>query len=104
MSTNRLRVSIIIVSETASKDPSTDKCIAALQEVFDGEGGGRFDASDTAFVTDDVVSIQRAITERADGPQPTNLLVTSGGTGFAVKDVTPEVSIMIILHHSQNDS
>ena len=101
MDTEGLRASIVIVSETASKDPSTDKCIPALQEVFDGEGGGRFDASDTTFVTDDVLSIQRAITERADGPEPANLIVTSGGTGFAVKDVTPEVSMMVALQHSR---
>lgn len=91
MSGEKLRASIIIVSETASKDPSTDKCIPALREVFDTDGGGRFDTSDTAIVPDDVLSIQRAITERTDGPEPANLIVTSGGTGFTTKDVTPEV-------------
>lgn len=91
MAANNLRASIIIVSETASKDPSTDKCIPALQSAFENEGGGRFDASDTVIVPDDVLSIQRAVTERTDGPEPSNLIVTSGGTGFTVKDVTPEV-------------
>ncbi len=86
-----LRASIIIVSETASRDPTTDKCIPSLRETFDSDGGGRFDLSDTAIVPDDVTQIQRAITQRTDGEDYVNLIVTSGGTGFARKDVTPEV-------------
>ena len=88
-----LRATIIVVSETASKDPSTDKCIPALKEVFAGNGG-RFVADDTIIVPDDVLQIQRAITQRTDGDNYVNLIVTSGGTGFAQKDVTPEVRRM----------
>jgi gephyrin len=88
---SKLRACIIIVSETASKDPSTDKCIPSLQETFDSEVAGRFDVSDTVIVPDDVLEIQRAIQHRTDGPDFTNLIVTSGGTGFTQKDVTPEV-------------
>lgn len=86
-----LRAAIIVVSETAYKDPSSDKCIPALQEVFANEGGGRFESSETEIVPDDVLQIQRAITQKTDGSDPFSLIVTSGGTGFAVKDVTPEV-------------
>ena len=86
-----LRAAIIIISETASEDPSTDKCIPALQDVFANEGGGRFEASDTVIVLDDAIQIQRAITQRTDGDDIVNLIVTSGGTGFTQKDVTPEV-------------
>ena len=87
----KLRAAIIVISETASQDPSTDRCIPALQEVFAGEGGGRFDANETIIVPDDVLRIQRAIMQRTDGDDFVNLMVTSGGTGFTVKDVTPEV-------------
>lgn len=90
----KLRASIIVISDTASTNPSTDKCIPALQEVFANEGGGRFDASDTTIVSDDVLEIQRTITERTDREDFRNLIVTSGGTGFTVKDVTPEVSML----------
>ena len=90
--TSELRATVIIISDTASKDPSTDKCIPALQDVFADEGGGRFEASDTVIVPDDAIQIQRAITQRTDGEDYVNLIVTSGGTGFTQKDVTPEVS------------
>jgi gephyrin len=39
-----------------------------------------------------VLEIQRAVTGWTDGEDFANLVVTTGGTGFAVKDVTPEVS------------
>ena len=87
----KLRAAIIIVSDTASKDPSTDRCIPALREVFSNEGAGRFESDDTEIVPDDVLQIQRAVTQRTDRDDFVNLIVTSGGTGFTQKDVTPEV-------------
>lgn len=86
-----LTASIIVVSETASRDSSTDKCIPGLQETFASDAAGRFDTSDTLIVPDNILDIQRAVTQRTDGSKYSNLIVTSGGTGFAQKDVTPEV-------------
>ena len=46
------------------------------------------------IIPDDVLEIQRAITRWTDqGDERINLVVTSGGTGFAVKDLTPEVGL-----------
>lgn len=100
MASSGLRASIIIISETASKDPSTDKCIPALQDVFANSASGRFIADDTAIVPDDTKAIQRAITDRTDFPNPANLIITSGGTGFATKDVTPEAVSPLIHRHA----
>ena len=45
-------------------------------------------------VPDDVLEIQRSIQAWSDdADSKVNLIVTSGGTGFAVKDRTPEVSL-----------
>jgi len=87
----KLRAAIIVVSETASQDPSTDKCIPALQDVFTQDGADRWDLAESKIVPDDVSAIQNAITSYTDNGNPVNLIVTSGGTGFAQKDVTPEV-------------
>ncbi|KAK3629506.1 hypothetical protein LTR56_018045 [Elasticomyces elasticus] len=86
----KLRAAILIISETASRDPSTDKCIPALREVFSRIAGDRWDASETRIVPDNVLDIQRAITGWCDSNEPLNLIATSGGTGFTQKDVTPE--------------
>ena len=90
---SKLRAAILIISETASRDPATDKGIPAIQEVFSRIAGDRWDASETRIVPDNVLDIQRAITGWCDGAEPSNLVVTSGGTGFTVKDITPEVSL-----------
>ncbi|KAI9836423.1 MAG: hypothetical protein M1819_001454 [Sarea resinae] len=94
MTANPLRAAILIISQTASKDPSTDAAGPALRDVFASEGGEQWQVVETQIVPDSVLEVQRAVTGWADGAAKDgaiNLVVTSGGTGFAVGDVTPEV-------------
>jgi gephyrin len=92
MSESRLKVGILIVSTTASKNPSTDKSELVLRDVIDNEGGGQWDVVETKIVSDHVPQIQRQIMLWADiGHEAMNLILTTGGTGFAVADHTPEV-------------
>ncbi|KAM3424046.1 hypothetical protein BST61_g11403 [Cercospora zeina] len=95
-----LRAAILIVSETASQDASTDKGIPALQQVFAQHGGDQWTAADTRIVPDNVLDIQRTIAEWTDGAEPVNLILTSGGTGFAQQDVTPEAVSPLIHKHA----
>ncbi|KAK5121510.1 hypothetical protein LTR85_005343 [Meristemomyces frigidus] len=98
---SKLRAAILIISETASKDPTTDKGIPALQEVFaSSKGGGKWLVDETRIVPDDVLDIQSAISGWADGEDFRNLVVTSGGTGFAQKDVTPEAVTPLVHKHA----
>lgn len=87
----KLRVAILVVSDTASKDASTDECIPTLKEVFDGLGSGQWHVAETNIVSDNVQAIQKSICGWTDRHEALNLVITSGGTGFATKDVTPEV-------------
>ena len=87
-----LRAAILIVSSTAAKDPSTDASAEVLRNVFDEQGDGKWEVSQTVIVTDDVLAIQRQITTWTQSSAAPNLIITTGGTGFAVADVTPEVS------------
>ena len=91
-----MKAAVLVVSDTASKDPSTDKCIPILKDVFDSVGDNQWELSETGFVPDDVLGIQKAIRRWTDCEEPVNLIVTSGGTGFATKDVTPEVRVLTI--------
>ncbi|THX08062.1 hypothetical protein D6D17_04430 [Aureobasidium pullulans] len=94
----KLTASIIIISETASADPSTDKCIPTLQKVFTSLGASKWEVTATKIIPDDVTKIQNAVLQScAEG---VNLIVTSGGTGFAVKDVTPEAVGPLIQKHA----
>ncbi|KAL3427402.1 molybdenum cofactor biosynthesis protein [Phlyctema vagabunda] len=92
-----LRAAILVVSTTASKDPSTDSSGSILQDVFERDGGGQWKVADTKIVGDDVLDIQRSITGWTDSDNPVNLIVTTGGTGFAVHDTTPE-AVTPLLH------
>jgi gephyrin len=92
MSNPILRAAILVVSTTASKDPSTDSSGGILKDVFDKEGGGRWEVVATKIVGDNVLDIQRSITDWADQENPVNVIITTGGTGFAIHDCTPEVS------------
>lgn len=91
MTNGKLKAAILVVSETASQDPSTDKCIPALQEVFAALGDDQWVVASTEIIPDSVLEIQKSIRAWSDGADTINLIVTSGGTGFATKDVTPEV-------------
>jgi gephyrin len=85
------RAAILIVSTTASKDRSTDASTEALRDVFENEERGTWEVSDVKIVGDEMLEIQRSIMAWADAENPVNLIVTAGGTGFSVNDVTPEV-------------
>ncbi|KAK0112765.1 hypothetical protein ONS95_014499 [Cadophora gregata] len=92
-----LKAAVLIVSTTASKDPSADLSGAILEEVFEQEGGGKWEVVETKIVSDVVLDIQRTITGWADREDPPNLIITTGGTGFAVHDSTPE-AVTPLLH------
>jgi gephyrin len=90
----KLKAAILIVSDTASKDNTTDRCIPILKDVFGSVGDNQWEVIETGFVPDDVIAIQKTIRKWTDCEEPVNLVVTSGGTGFATRDVTPEVSLL----------
>lgn len=91
MSIATLRAAILVISTTASKDPSTDSSAGILKDVFDKEGAGKWEVISTKIVGDHVLDIQRNITSWTDQETPVNVIITTGGTGFAVHDSTPEV-------------
>ncbi|KAL3488961.1 hypothetical protein BJX62DRAFT_166546 [Aspergillus germanicus] len=96
----RLKAAILVVSDTASQDPSTDRVVGTLSNVFTTEGPNNWDQPITKIVPDDVLQIQRAVCDWADGLNPVNLILLSGGTGFAVKDNTPEAVSPLLHRHA----
>jgi len=92
----KLRAAILIVSDTASADPTTDKCIPVLEQGF----GDAWEILDKSIVPDSVESIQGYIKKWSDSDEYANCIITSGGTGFAVKDNTPEVCCPLHRHNA----
>jgi molybdopterin adenylyltransferase len=80
-----LPVGIITISDRASAGVYEDHGGPALRNASEGYG---WQVIADAVVPDDVGAIQRAI--RSFGAQGCGLILTTGGTGIAERDVTPE--------------
>jgi gephyrin len=91
MSNETLKAAILIVSTTAHKDPSTDSSGEVLNDVFKQEGPGKWEVVVTKIVSDDKLDIQESVKNWSDQTDSPNLIITTGGTGFAIRDITPEV-------------
>lgn len=100
MSNEKLRAAVLIISDTAFQDPSTDKAGALLAETFTRDGGDQWAVSEQQIVPDDILAIQRQITSWCDGSKCANLVITTGGTGFTGKDNTPEAISPLIHKHA----
>ncbi|MEM7602133.1 MAG: MogA/MoaB family molybdenum cofactor biosynthesis protein [Verrucomicrobiota bacterium] len=78
-------VGIITVSDRASTGEYQDHGGPALRSACDGYG---WEVQAEAVVPDDLKQIQRTI--RGFSDQGCGLILTTGGTGVAIRDVTPE--------------
>ncbi|WP_127089906.1 molybdenum cofactor biosynthesis protein B [Aquabacter cavernae] len=79
-----LRIAVLTVSD--SRDLATDKSGATLQERIEGAGhvlAGR------DIVPDDVAEIRSVVRGWIAHPE-VDVVITTGGTGFTGRDVTPE--------------
>ncbi len=81
---------ILTVSDTRSTGERQDTTTALMAEILGGEG---IDVVATRLVPDEHDEIARAIVELCDGA---DLVLTSGGTGLAPRDVTPEATRAVI--------
>ncbi|KAJ5874128.1 MoeA C-terminal domain IV [Penicillium soppii] len=94
----KLKAAILIVSDTASENPASDKVLDALAPILAAEG--QWETPAFKIVPDNVLQIQRSVCDWSDGPDWYNLILLSGGTGFAIKDNTPEAVSPLIHRHA----
>lgn len=79
-----LRIAVLTVSDT--RDERTDKSGALLVERLTAAG---HELAGKAIVQDDVAAIRTQVRAWADD-SAVDVIVSTGGTGFAPRDVTPE--------------
>jgi molybdopterin biosynthesis enzyme MoaB len=77
----KLKAAVLIISDTAAEDISTDKTGPILLDVFKEAASEKWDVVQTDIVPDDILKIQRFIRRWTDSSDAINLIVTSGGTG-----------------------
>ena len=79
-----LRIAVLTVSDTRNQE--TDTSGGLLVERLTGAG---HELAGRAIVTDEVEAIRTQVQAWADDPD-VDVILTTGGTGFAPRDVTPE--------------
>jgi molybdopterin adenylyltransferase len=81
-------VGILTVSDTRSQGVRTDTTMPLIRKLLEQDG---FLVRETALVPDEFGAIQTLLSDLADRLQ-LPLIVTTGGTGFGPRDVTPEAT------------
>lgn len=109
---NKFLLSILTISDRASSGeyragdlsgPAVAKAVTnVVKQMMENQGseGGRsrveFKVLKTDIVPDDVEAIQNKLKEWSVGDAKVDLILTTGGTGFAKRDVTPEATRAIL--------
>ena len=85
-------VAILTVSDKGSQGKREDKSGEAIKEIFTQMDSR---VADYAIVPDERELIKKKLVEWADGGK-IDLIVTTGGTGLAPRDVTPEATLDVV--------
>jgi molybdopterin adenylyltransferase len=94
MTSNReLLIGLVSISDRASQGVYEDKGIPALQEWFGAALSSPW-RMETRLIPDDQASIERTLIELVD-EIGCDLVLTTGGTGPAPRDVTPEATLAV---------
>ena len=100
MDNQKLTAAVLIISDTVYATPSEDKTFPLLRNTFHEEGNGHWGLVNKIIVPDEKARIEEWIKSCCDIDNTYNLVVTSGGTGFAMRDCTPEAIGPLIHKHA----
>jgi molybdenum cofactor synthesis domain-containing protein len=84
------RVAAIVLSDRAAGGVRADGCLPVMREVL----GERFRIEDERILADDPAALQAALIELCD--RGVRLILTSGGTGLAPRDRTPQATSAVL--------
>ncbi|MCM5572006.1 molybdopterin adenylyltransferase [Burkholderiaceae bacterium FT117] len=93
MSTNTIRIGLVSVSDRASQGVYQDQGIPGLQQWLGEALASPWEAV-VRLIPDDRPTIEYTLIELVDR-EGCNLVLTTGGTGPAPRDVTPEATLAI---------
>jgi molybdenum cofactor synthesis domain-containing protein len=87
-----LRFGILTVSDRCSRGERPDLSGPALVELVTAQG---WKVERTAILPDELIDLRKLLSEWAD-EGGLDIILTTGGTGFAPRDVTPEATRLVI--------
>ena len=85
-------VAVIVLSDRAASGERDDACLPAVRAALAGVAQLAID--DERIIGDDPAALQAALIELCDGPP--RLVLTSGGTGVAPRDRTPQATAAVL--------
>lgn len=86
-----LRAAVITLSDKGSRGEREDKSGPLIVKMLAAAG---YKVEETLLLPDEAAALKAQLIRLADGRQ-VNLILTTGGTGFAPRDITPEVTLSI---------
>ena len=87
-----IRVAILTISDRSFRGVRADTSGLALEQVAHSQG---WQVIKKAILPDEAIMLQKELTCLADGGEA-DLILTTGGTGFGPRDVTPEATLAVI--------
>ncbi len=87
-----LRVAVLTVSDRSARGERPDASGPALVQAIRSQG---WQVTRQAILPDDLPTLRETLAEWAD-QAVADVILTTGGTGFAPRDVTPEATLSII--------
>ncbi|OON95910.1 MAG: molybdenum cofactor biosynthesis protein [Candidatus Epulonipiscioides saccharophilum] len=87
-----IKVGILVASDTCSANKKMDLSGETVKEILEYK---HFRVFDKVIVPDEVEQISEQLKKWSDEDR-LDLIITTGGTGFATRDVTPEATIAVI--------
>jgi len=93
--TVKIKVGILTVSDSCSKGEAEDLSGPLLQQLVLGDASLDGEVAVSACVPDVIADIRRVLVSWADGGQA-DIILTTGGTGFAPRDLTPEATLSVL--------
>lgn len=87
-----VRVSILTISDRSSRGEREDLSGPALNDLVSSQG---WKVVFSEIIPDDLITIQETLITWSDSDDQ-DLILTTGGTGFAPRDITPEATLAVI--------
>ncbi len=88
----KLRIGILTVSDRSSRDERPDLSGPALVEMVESKD---WDIAETLIVPDDLDVLRDTLSLWADSGDM-DIILTTGGTGFSPRDITPEATRFVV--------
>ena len=85
------KAAVLTVSDRSSQGLRTDEGGPLVAKLLEGAG---YEVVRTLIVPDEQLRIEAVLRQWCD-QEATDLIVTTGGTGFSPKDITPEATIAV---------